>query len=233
MGKLELLWDYQEADMEVVRHEGEMRRDPTRTKLLRLRNFVVDQQNALQQMEEKAEASRQQVEKNEQECAKITVALEEGNKRLEEGAYQTLEEVQSAIRDAQRLIDSLRVAEKELKKIVGESKNAEAALKDIRQKVAAARDQYATLKVGYDDEFAKQSEALNVLKQKRDEIGKGLEKPLLERYESVKQRCTPPMAKLNAERCGGCNMSLPAALQKKVRDGEQVVECENCGRILI
>lgn len=233
MSKLDQLWVYQEADMEVVRFENEMRRDPTRTKLLRLRNFVVDQQTVLSQLEEAASASRGRVAQLEEEKAKSEAAIEDGVQKLDAQAYQSLEDVQAALRDAQRVMDGLKNCERELKKIVSDAKNIEDKLRDVRQKVAQARTQYTTLKAGYDDAFARQSAELDKLKAKRDKACEGIEAELLKRYEAAKQQCTPPMAKLNGDRCGGCNMSLPAAIQKRVRDASQVIECENCGRILL
>ena len=41
----------------------------------------------------------------------------------------------------------------------------------------------------------------------------------------------PPMAKINGDRCGGCNMTLPAAVLGRLNGG-QIVECDNCGRML-
>ena len=52
------------------------------------------------------------------------------------------------------------------------------------------------------------------------------------RYRQVKQHAMPPMARINGDRCGGCNMSLPAATRDRLNAGNDIVECDNCGRIL-
>ena len=43
--QLDLLWAYQQVDMEADRFESEMRQAPNRQKLLKNRNFIVEQQN--------------------------------------------------------------------------------------------------------------------------------------------------------------------------------------------
>jgi predicted nucleic acid-binding Zn-ribbon protein len=237
MGKLDVLWAYQKTDMEVSRFENEMRRDPTRNKLLRLRNFVVEQQNTLQTLEQSAVKAQKRVADLEVSYQRTEKAIENGGQKIESGAYTTLEDVQAALREAQKLLDSLKSAERELKSIASEAEKIENKLRDIRSKVAQARTQYNNLKEGYDKTFAEQSGKLNGLKQKRERAGKGIDEALLKRYESIKKQYTQqpvpqPMAKLLGDQCGGCNMSLPAVVLKRVKDDENVVECENCGRIL-
>ncbi len=63
------------------------------------------------------------------------------------------------------------------------------------------------------------------------EAGK-LDPQLLAKYRSIKQHCTPPMAKLVNGQCSGCFMSLPSATLLEIRNGSRIVECDNCGRIL-
>jgi predicted nucleic acid-binding Zn-ribbon protein len=40
------------------------------------------------------------------------------------------------------------------------------------------------------------------------------------------------MAKVENKQCGGCNMSLPMVVIKRVQGSDSIVECDNCGRIL-
>ena len=39
-------------------------------------------------------------------------------------------------------------------------------------------------------------------------------------------------ARLYGDQCGGCNMSLPQATLRKMKNDSGIIECENCGRIL-
>ena len=40
------------------------------------------------------------------------------------------------------------------------------------------------------------------------------------------------MALIKGDQCGGCNISLPSLVVNSVREGQKLIECENCGRIL-
>lgn len=237
MGKLDALWAFQAKDMDVSRYENEMRKDPTRNKLIRLRNYVAEQQKLLQEMEQNAEGAKGRIDEIRLQFAQQQKAVDDGTVRLGNNAYESLEDVQTALREGQRLLEALKASERELKEIQTRADEAEVKLRDIRQKVSQARTQYNQLKEGYDKTFAQQTEKLNALKAAREAAGKDIDPALAKRYEMIKkqyaQQTVPqPMAQLLGDQCGGCNMSLPAVVTKRVRDGSNVVECENCGRIL-
>ena len=51
MDQLHLLWEYQKADVEVDKMEASIKRSPTRQKLLKYREYVMEQQAALKHIE--------------------------------------------------------------------------------------------------------------------------------------------------------------------------------------
>ena len=55
---------------------------------------------------------------------------------------------------------------------------------------------------------------------------------LLEEYNTIKKRISPPVARLTHGQCSGCNTSLPSAVLSRIKNGS-VVECETCGRMII
>ncbi|MDD7661576.1 MAG: hypothetical protein PUJ39_02135, partial [Eubacteriales bacterium] len=52
MEQMEMLWQYQQADVAVDALETEIKRDPARLALKKNREFLVEQQNAVNTMEE-------------------------------------------------------------------------------------------------------------------------------------------------------------------------------------
>ena len=63
-------------------------------------------------------------------------------------------------------------------------------------------------------------------------MGAEVDPAYMERYKNVREQRFPVMAKLNNDQCSGCNMSLPSAIAKQIAGSDEIVECENCGRIL-
>ena len=95
-----------------------------------------------------------------------------------------------------------------------------------------ARDEYTRLKAGYDKEFEKQTARLEELKQERADAAQGIDEAYMERYKAIRSQRFPVLASLRNDQCSGCNMSLPSAVAKQLQGSDEIVECENCGRIL-
>ncbi len=234
MEQLDRLWQYQKADLDVVRYETEMRQFPMRQKLLKLRNLVADQQTLVKGMEndtaaalERLENMRAQHEKLEAQCAAIAEKL-----NAEDG-FASSAEAHHALMQLQDAEAKLRACEKDLSHMVRDSQHIGARYKEIRQKAIKARDEYTRLKAVYDGELAKQTEKLNALKAAREEAAKDVDASYMSRYNAIRGQTMPPMAMLvGGNQCGGCNMSLPAVVTQTLRDKSRIVECENCGRIL-
>ena len=79
-------------------------------------------------------------------------------------------------------------------------------------------------------------EQMKGLEQKRAEAEKkteGIDPELLAEYRAIKQHCARPIAKLYGDQCGGCNMNIRQASLRAFKSGAKMIECENCGRMLI
>ena len=99
---------------------------------------------------------------------------------------------------------------------------------------------YAKVKAAYDKQKveyeALYKEQMKGLEQKRAEAEKkteGIDPELLAKYRAIKQHCARPIAKLYGDQCGGCNMNIPQASLRAFKSGAKMIECENCGRMLI
>jgi predicted nucleic acid-binding Zn-ribbon protein len=220
-----------QVDMEADRFEGEMRQAPNRLKLIKHRDFIVEQQTNMKRIEEEVATMVDRMEAISDEASRL-----EGVVRQQVADTSslpgTIEEVDARIAQVQKLMETLNHYEQELQRIRKDSEVRDRQQKEIRVRAAKAKAEYDELKQVYDQEFKKDSEQLAALKRKADAAGKGIKPELLERYANIKQHAAPPMARLVGGQCGGCYMSLPSVTLKQIQAEGRVVECDNCGRIL-
>ena len=73
---------------------------------------------------------------------------------------------------------------------------------------------------------------LDAQRAKAKELEASVDPALLEEYNTIKRRISPPVARLTYGQCSGCNTSLPSATLAKIKGGA-LVECETCGRMII
>ncbi len=230
--QLDLLWNYMQYDMEADRFEAAMRNAPDRIKLLKQRDFLLEQQNNVKRIERETAAMSDRLEAVRDEAKRLQGLLDNLLKSIEENQPETLEEIQKQVAAVQRLEDSLHHYEQELSKMRKDSEQRDRLQKDIRLRYARTKAEYDALKKSYEIEFGRDKVKLAELKARAEKEAANVDKAMLERYRTVKQHVTPPMAQLNGDRCGCCNMSMPAAVLGEIASGK-LVECDNCGRLLL
>lgn len=232
MSAMEQLWIYQQADSKVVKYENEMRQDPNRRKLVKLRNYYKEQQNAMQSVEDGVSKTEKTIAQCQSQYEQLKKRLDSCSTRTSEDDFSSASEVKSAISDINDIVLKLQQLQQRLQAAVREADGLNRSLRQARSNAQQAKNDYTELKKEYDEQLAVQTEELKKLEAERDALSSGIPPQLIAKYNSVKQRCFPPIAKLVGEKCGGCNMELPAVtLSDASRDGA-IVECENCGRIL-
>ena len=230
--QLDLLWKFMQIDMEADKFEAEMRQAPTRLKLLKQRDFLLEQQGNMKKIEGEVTTMADRLDAIEDEAQRLSALLEKERAALEAQPPADQEGMKKAISSMQKLVDSLTRYEQELQKIRKDAEARDRQQKEIRVRAAKTKAEYDLLKKNYDVEFKADSSKLKALREKTEQASRSVDAKLLERYRSIKQHSSPPMALLVGDQCGGCYMSLPSVMLRDIQSGDEIVECDNCGRII-
>ena len=83
MEQYELLWKYQQVDMELDQYEKEMRGNSNRKELLKHRDFLLEQQNVLKKIENDVEIMGDRMEALADEIKRLQAKLEESAKAMQ------------------------------------------------------------------------------------------------------------------------------------------------------
>jgi predicted nucleic acid-binding Zn-ribbon protein len=107
-------------------------------------------------------------------------------------------------------------------------------LKEEKEKLARIRDQYAQKTSELEARLAAVKGEKSARIQERTVLLPELPKDVLSAYERVhKLRKGIGIVPIRDGSCGGCFVNLPPQRVAEVRQGEDLISCENCGRILI
>lgn len=233
MQQYELLWQYQQVDMELDQYEKEMRASSNRKELLKHREFLLEQQSVLKKIEADVEIMSDRMEALADEITRLSGSAAEAAAHFEANRPEDLEEAKKQIASIQKLLTTISRYEAELAKMRKDSEARDRQQREVRVRAAKARAEFDRIKVIYDEEFKAASVKLDELKKKVAKEAEGIDPALIEKYKSIKRHAAMPITRLHDDRCGGCNMQLSAADKDKVRSGQPYVECENCGRIIL
>ena len=230
--QLEKLWQFMQVDMEADRFEAKIRQSEKRQKLLKQRNFLMDQQNNMKKLESDVAAMSDRLEAVHDDAERLQKVLTGLMEELESNPPKTEEEANARMEPVQKLMDNLTRYEQELSKMRKDAEVKDRQQREIRVRAAKTKQEFDLLKKEYDVEFQQDTAKLKEMRAKTDQESEKIEPELLEKYRTIKQHCTPPMAKLIDGQCSGCFMSLPSATLLAIKEEARLVTCDNCGRIL-
>jgi len=182
----------------------ESRRDEAKHTRTRLENEVVDQRGRADRAERNLMSSKKQDE--------YTAAIREADAaRKQISALET------------QILEQFEILEQ-----------AEASLNERAAEIATLNsDREARLKA-FDEETATNGERLAAARKEREEVFANLPKPMSNLYSRIKARIRDGVAVAEARNrsCTACFMSLRPQVMAEIRRGEDVITCDNCGRIL-
>ena len=230
--QLDTLWQFMQVDMETDGFEAKMRQSEKRQKLVKARDFLKDQQANMKKLENDVAVMQDRLAAVEDEAARLEKLLESATENFENNPPANAEDAEKQAEAVAKLLDSLQRYEAELAKMRKDADTKDRQQKEIRVRAAKTKMEFDALKVEYDQEFKADTARLQDMRTHTEQEAKKVDPALLAKYRSIKQHCTPPMAKLVNGQCSGCFMSLPSATLLDIRNGDRIVECDNCGRIL-
>lgn len=144
------------------------------------------------------------------------------------------DEYTAAIREADSARKQISALETQILEQLEQLEQAEASLKERADEIASLNsDREARLKA-FDDETGTIGERLANSRKERDEVFTNLPKQMSGMYTRIKARIRDGVAVAEARNrsCTACFMSLRPQMMSEIRRGEEVITCDNCGRIL-
>ncbi len=232
MNQLELLWDYQLADVEVDNVKKEIARSPQRLKLLKLREDIQEQQSFLKTLETEAAAMLDRLDVLQDAISMNEEQLKQLQSKVQANPAKDSKDARDYIQETQRLLNDLGEYEQETRRIRKDAADRDKKQRGIKRLAVKIKTEFDSLRVEYNVEYQQKAKELETLRAVADEKAKQVDPALLQKYNAVKKHSVPPMAKLINDRCGGCNMSFPSSVLHALKAGKDV-ECETCGRMIL
>ncbi len=232
MEKYEALWAYQTEDMKADAIALSIKRSPTRQKLEKARDFILDRQKKYKQIEEDVSAMVDRKDIIAQAVERTRDQLQVLQNRYETEPLSTPEEVKALLSEVSRCRDTIRQYEAEMSRIVKETDTNDKLQRSVRMEAANAKKAFDQLKSDYEEESKSKKGELDAQRAKARELMDQVDPALLEEYVTIKKHISPPVARLTYGQCSGCNTSLPSAPLSMCKNGA-LIECETCGRMII
>ena len=232
MDRFEALWTYQTEDIKAENLANEIKRSPTRIKLERARDFIMDRQRQYKIIEDNIAANADRMDVLTQAVEKAFQDFENVKAQLDQVDAEDEYAVADLLEESSEIRDQLRSFEKELRQMNRDSSEADKQLRTVRVDAARAKQNFDQLKVDYENESKVKKAELEQMRARVKALEETVEPDLLAEYNAIRKHTMPPVARLQYGQCSGCNTSLPSATLTKIKNGT-LAECETCGRMII
>jgi len=182
----------------------ETRRDDAKHTRARLENDVVEQKGKVERAERNLMSSKKQ------------------------------DEYTAAIREADSARKQISTLETQILETMETLEQAEASLNERAAEIASLNSDRETRLNVFDEEGATYSAQLSRAKAEREQVAAELPKALSVLYNRISGKIRDGVAVAEARNrsCTACFISLRPQVMAEVRRGDEVITCDNCGRIL-
>lgn len=236
MTDLQALWEYQKANLELDELKKKISQSESHIKYKKLHK-------QLSELQKKKVALQQLLEDNSGQLKQFESAIEalEHRYELESAEIEsmqadeecTADEAQESTKSLEALLSDIKKLKASVMKIVDTLSKAQAKLEEVLTNGGRAKKQYDEVKAQCAKEDSEYKAQIAELEATIAEKAKGVkDAALLRRFESIMKHHPDPLAVVEDDKCSACKMGLPTALIYKVVSNHELVECENCGRLL-
>src|SRR5205807_9233000 len=101
----------------------------------------------------------------------------------------------------------------------------------LQRELASARASAEAEAPGLRSRLEQAREQLADLERERDEVW--AEVPAAHQAAARRQRVRPPVVEVVGGQCSACHVQVTSKQMQQLRRGDEIVSCENCGRILV
>lgn len=153
--------------------------------------------------------------------------------RLFGGTVTSPRELNDLQRRAEDLRRQIRAGEERELAIMEQLERATAEAADAEEMLRRIVAERRVLETSLLDERKALAASVRAAQAERDRLRADLDTASLRLYDRLRTtRAGQAVAEVRQRTCQGCRVSLTAALEQRLRHGEQLVTCQSCGRIL-
>lgn len=227
---IENLLKYQEIDGKIRQIEKELNDSENKKRGRHLSSYLRDAENSVKKMESRSKEINIMLNALLQSFQEKVKLVDEYEKNVETSL--DLGEINYLRKKADDLTRALQGVESEVSALLREIAEISAQYDDFRNRYPAAKKQYEECRAAYEKETRERRPEAQKLMGELKTLENGIDKPVLERYKTIKgQGIFPPLVKLIENRCGGCQMEIPSGILSGIEE-KGYIRCDNCHRIV-
>lgn len=178
----------------------------------------------------KYEALKEKISEIKEQLEEAVKSRESGEKGMDSiSTHREYEVLDKQIAEATERESALR---RELQKEDSNFAELNENIKADENWIALQEKDLNEARASLDKETNSLKKELSALEKKEAAIAPGLDQEIVYKFQRIIQRNSEGIVAVKGGVCGGCHMILPAQFANEVHDGEKILFCPYCSRIL-
>jgi predicted nucleic acid-binding Zn-ribbon protein len=157
--------------------------------------------------------------------------LRSREKELMSGRIRNPTELMQMSDEVKHMKTSFAEEEEVQLRLMEEAEAADDEVRETNKQLEEARRRAASEQPALKQELESQQAALSEVEAERDQIWSQVPPPAQTAFTRVRVR--PVVAAVERNQCQVCHVTVTSSGMQMLRKGDEIVHCENCGRILV
>lgn len=223
---------YQSLDSELNRIEKELRKNDNFVKRKQYKALSQECEDNLSKLDAKANELRNQLATARQQMEKVTAAIEEHAKEIND--IEDVDELNYMNKKLNEQLELLSAVDKDVKRILREGEEIAKSFDEINAKLPKLVLAYKKANEDFNKATEEVKPLVAELRGKQAELKKVIDTQLFDIYKKVSDGGLRPVfvPLKDGARCGGCQMEMPKAVVDAQFSGKSFIRCEHCGRVI-
>jgi len=212
--------------------------DQFKPKIEELQGKVTAQESLINELIAQKEAIEKEIEENSIKIASFEEQIKELKAQLDDikrksGEAKSEKEIFALQTEEHIAKDKLTYANEEIERLNKVNDIKKSQLQELLEQIEQKRKELEEIKKEVSEEFEKIEELKANLIEKREEIISNMDRKILAFYEKIRKWAgNTAVVKVENQACYGCYMKINDKAYSDLINGEDIVTCPHCGRVL-
>lgn len=232
MPDLKLLLEVQSLDGKRRALKLELKQKQLSAELIKLRREIKEGRAVFEKLKEIHSGIKKDIKTKEMNATEAREQADRLGQKLYSGAITNVKEINISSKKFESLKDIVNQIEDEIIDLMEKEGNITNQLVDRSTVFSKKAEQYRKIQAVYQAKQQQVKIELEKLPAIMQKLIDQLDLSLWNKYQDMKKNLNEPLARVVKGTCMGCRMGLSYSELRLLKQGEGLVYCGNCGRIL-
>ncbi|MGN9164608.1 zinc ribbon domain-containing protein [Tissierellaceae bacterium HCP3S3_D8] len=232
MDQLDLIWKLEAHSQRLDKYKKELNIVNQKLKISSIKGRIEEFKSRVAKIEIDLDERKREIKEKEKRLKEYMYKSKEIDLDLYKGHISDIKQLEYLSQEKDSIVGLMDEVELEILSLMDEVDDLESLYRGDNHKLDIYRCELEDNEVEYKERFTEIEDQISEEQDIIDKIEADIDTDILKLYREIKKRRGRGIVAINNDICNGCNMSIPKYLMDMLKNGKEIIRCENCGSIL-